>query len=113
MRESTLNFGGELKEIPISIPIDKRFNTTISPTPVQEQDLIELAVGGVELPMDQGDYVSEPSPDNIMINGSEAHFCGVNKVTLPIARMKELAREDQNENLVTYRCNECSKCITC
>ena len=46
MRESTLNYGGELKEIPISIPIDKRFNTTISPTPVQEQDLIELAGGG-------------------------------------------------------------------
>ena len=46
MRESTLNYGGELKEIPISIPIDKRFNTTISPTPVQEQDLIELEGGG-------------------------------------------------------------------
>ena len=52
--------------------------------------------------MDQGDYVSESSPDNIMINGSEAHFCGVNKVTLPIARMRELVREYQNENLVTY-----------
>ena len=70
MRES------ELKDIPILIPIDKRFNITISPTSVKEQDLIEL---GGELPMDQGDYVSEPSPDNIMVNGSKAHFCGVNK----------------------------------
>ena len=32
----------ELKDIPILIPIDKRFNITISPTSVKEQDLIEL-----------------------------------------------------------------------
>ena len=110
MKESTLSYRGELKEIPISIPIDKRFNITIHPTPVQEQDLIEL---GGELPVGHGDYISEPNPDDISINGTEAHFCGVNKVTLPIARMRELVGEDQNENLVTYKCNECAKCITC
>jgi len=45
MKESILNYRGGLKEIPISIPIDKRFNITIHPTPVQEQDLIELGGG--------------------------------------------------------------------
>ena len=45
--------------------------------------------------------------------GAEAHICAVHKISIPIARMRELVGQDESDNLVTYRCDSCAKCLTC
>ena len=42
MRESTLNYQGRTKDIHLAIPIDKRFNISINPTPLPESTLLEM-----------------------------------------------------------------------
>ena len=49
MRESTLNYQGRTKDIHLAIPIDKRFNISVNPTPLPESTLLEMGgeiVGG-------------------------------------------------------------------
>ena len=50
MRESILNYPGRAEDLHLSIPVDKRFNISINPTPIPETTLTEMGgeigVGG-------------------------------------------------------------------
>ena len=111
MRESILNYPGRAEDLHLSIPVDKRFNISINPTPIPETTLTEM---GGEIGVGGGDYMHEPIDNLKPIQvGAEAHFCSVLKVSIPIARMRELVGENESDNLVTYRCEKCAKCVTC
>ena len=96
------------KEIHYSVRIDRKFNILIHPTPITEVDVTEG--GGEVLP-----ELSETYEDNIEEeqDQNEAHFCGLVRTVIPIAKMRELINEDNNDQLVTYRCSKCAECITC
>ena len=52
--------------------------------------------------------------DMILDEGNETHFCGVFMTGIPIQKMRELINDDNPANeMITYRCDECAKCITC
>ena len=111
MRETTLNYQRWIEDLHPSIHIDKRFNISISPTPIPESTLIEMEG---EIEEGGGDFMHEPI-DNLkpIMRGAEANVCAVHKVSIPIARMRELVGEDDSDNPVSYRCDSCAKCITC
>ena len=41
------------------------------------------------------------------------HFCFVHKAVIPFARLRVLLDQDDVGDTVTFRCPECSKCMTC
>ena len=43
----------------------------------------------------------------------KVHFCSVHKAVIPIARLRVLLDQDDVGDTVSFRCPECSKCITC
>ena len=46
-------------------------------------------------------------------NACQWNFCGTNKASIPISRLRELADLDDKDNLVQYKCDTCMKCETC
>ena len=53
-------------------------------------------------------------PPLILDEGHEAHYCGVYKAGIPIQKMRELINDDNPASeMITYRCDECAKCVTC
>ena len=42
-----------------------------------------------------------------------AHLCSVNKALIPISKLRELVDQDDVDDVVTFRCPTCSKCVTC
>ena len=50
---------------------------------------------------------------NFMIDDETSHFCSVHKAVVPIARMRVLLDQDDIGDTVSFRCPECSKCLTC
>ena len=41
------------------------------------------------------------------------HFCSANKAYIPLSKLRETLDEDDLSDAITYRCPECSECITC
>ena len=92
------------REIPYSIMVNKTFNINIQPTPITKKDILD--VGGKILGHnEEGEYTihHEPSID---------HFCSAHKVGVPITKMRELMNLDNPDDIVSYRCKDCTQCIT-
>ena len=98
------------RKVQYAIPIDKKFNITVYPTPLNEKDMIDASVS-IDLETTESFDKFEPRiPES---SGLEAHFCSTNKQVIPIAKMRELVNEDNSDQLVTYRCSVCAECTTC
>ena len=94
----------EERQIHPSIQIDKRFNISIHPHPINDKDIIDIGGGIIE----------NEEPPLHLDEGNEAHYCGVHKIGIPIQKMRELINDDNPASeMITYRCDECAKCITC
>ena len=65
---------------------------------------------GLELDklIDTPDFVA-----NFLNTQKKVHFCSVHKAVIPIARLRVLLDQDDVGDTVSFRCPECSKCITC
>ena len=48
-----------------------------------------------------------------MLDDNRDHFCLVHKAVVPIARMRVLLGQDDIGDTISFRCPECSKCLTC
>ena len=48
-----------------------------------------------------------------LIDDNRNHFCSVQKAVVLIARMQVLLNLDDIRDTVSFRCPECSKCLTC
>ena len=90
-------------EVPYEIKADNLSGATLNPTPLTREDFIQSGIEpNKSIP---GESAAKPS-------GLEAHMCSVHQAWVPLAKMRELLNLD-NENLVTYRCQDCSQCIKC
>lgn len=83
------------------------------PTPLTEDDFKDLGVEtqapGIEILLE----TKEEEDLAIFSDYAQAHLCSVNKAMIPISKMRELIDQDDINDSVSYRCPECSKCITC
>jgi len=104
MKESLRSEPWREKDIPYSLPVDKHYKFQIHPTPITEKDILE--VGG------EIDDNTELRLNDIC-NQSLHHFCSAHKAAVPIAKMRELMNLDNPDDIVSYRCKDCSQCITC
>ena len=104
MKESVISRSWEEREIPYSIPVDKNYRFQFHPSPITEGDILD--VGGIILDN------TEQRVDQIC-KQSLHHFCSVHKAAVPIAKMRELMNLDNPDDIVSYRCKDCSQCITC
>ena len=93
------------KEIPYSLLVDKTFNIDINPTPVTEKDILDTG-GQIMDYTGEGEYTKNQDQ-------SVFHYCSAHKVGIPIAKMRELMNLDNPDDIVSYRCKDCAKCITC
>ena len=50
---------------------------------------------------------------NFLSTDDKEHFCSVHKAVIPIARLRVLLDQDDVGDTVSFRCPECSKCMTC
>ena len=50
---------------------------------------------------------------NFVFKDNRNHFCSVHKAVVPIAKMRVLLDQDDIGDRVSFRCPECSKCLTC
>ena len=50
---------------------------------------------------------------NFLNTHEKEHFCSIHKAVIPIARLRVLLDQDDVGDTVSFRCLECSKCITC
>ena len=54
----------------------------------------------------------EVDPPTVDYSCLEYHLC-INKALIPISKMRELVDQDDISDVITYRCPDCSKCLTC
>ena len=88
-----------------AIIADSDLGLTVNPFPLNPDDLLD--VGGHVVPdfeelVDSYNHVMEECETNF-----SQHFCGVYKAIIPIARMRELADEDDTVDTITCRCTDC------
>jgi len=103
MKQDIVRNPWEEREIQYSITIDKRFNISIHPHPLNEQDILDVGGGTVEHELNM----------QIETESNGGHFCGVHKTAVPIQKMRELINDDNPaDEMITYRCDDCAKCIT-
>ena len=50
---------------------------------------------------------------NVLMDDKRVHFCSVHKAVVPIAKMRVLLDQDDIEDLISFRCPEFSKYLTC
>ena len=50
---------------------------------------------------------------NFLSTEDREHFCSVHKAVIPIASLRVLLDQDNVGDTVSFRCPECSKCMTC
>ena len=50
---------------------------------------------------------------NFVLDDNRDHFCSVHKAVVAIARMRVLLDQDDIGDMVSFRCPECFKCLTC
>ena len=98
-------------EIPIRIIIDKAENISVYPSPVSEQDLREL--GGEILDDEFDEKEMEQRIMDHKTTGKDWYQCSVHSTRLPISKIRELVDQDDIDQLVTYRCDNCAKCEEC
>ena len=80
-------------------------------SPIEDNILQEMGFEpGFELEkfIDTPDFVA-----NFLNTQEKVHFCSVHKAVIPIARLRVLLDQDDVGDMVSFRCLECSKCITC
>ena len=103
--------GHECNDVYYSIAAVKSLGLTVNPSPLTKNDFRDA---GCDVPGDFEELIDQSStPVYSTGTGLEAHYCGVHKAVIPIARMRELVDQDDIGNSITYRCSECSKCMTC
>ena len=57
---------------------------------------------------DQPDFLA-----NFLFKNNSDNFCSVHKAVIPIARMKVLLDQDDIGDTLSFRCPDCSNCLTC
>ena len=93
-----------------SMYTDRKHGLTCHPHPLNEDDVRDI---GVAIPPELEDLVDHVNDSKHERSGFQAHYCGIFKATVPIARMREILDLDDCDEVSTYRCPECSKCIKC
>ena len=95
-----------------SVVIDNHLGLTCHPHPLLEEDVIAADVPTAE---EFEDRIDSKASEMIhrTNNGAHGHHCSVYKATVPIARMREILDQDDCDEVSTYRCPDCSKCIKC
>ena len=85
----------------------------LHPSPLTEQDFkdmgIKTEIPAVETLMNTEEEKSLAKFSDLI----QAHLCSANKAMIPISKMRELIDQDDIHDTVSYRCPDCSKCITC
>ena len=96
----------QTKEIRYSIPIIGS-RIQINPTPLTRRD---FDIGGCDL-----DSESEDEWDGELssLGTCLCVIASVHKATIPIARLREMVDADDVDEIITYRCPTCTKCIEC
>ena len=97
--------------IPIKIKVDKMEDISIYPYPLSEQDLIDA--GGIT----DDDELNPNRIEQLILDrkdsGRDWNKCGSHVARIPISKIRELIDQDDVDQLVTYRCNTCVKCLEC
>ena len=90
---------------------DNELGLTVNLFPINPEDILD--VGG-EIEPDFEELVNSCNHVMEELDSTYSqHFCGVHKVIIPIARMRELVDEDNTADTITYRFPDCSKCVVC
>ena len=97
--------------LPVRITADKNEGIYFHPTPLSDQDLIE-AGGRIEPEKDLESRIEQLIIDRT-IPGRNWNNCSIHTARIPISKIRELVDQDDVEQLVTYRCEQCSKCEEC
>ena len=50
---------------------------------------------------------------NFLVEDKKDHSCSIHKAVIPIARMRVLLDQEDIGDTVSFRCPECSQCLTC
>ena len=95
----------------LGLNLKARFQTSLYTSPIEDNILQEMDFEpGFELE----EYVDKPGfLANFLSTDDREHFCSVHKAVIPIARMRVLLDQDDVGDTVSFRCPECSKCMTC
>ena len=97
------------QKIMFSVEVEKNLGLTMHPYAINENDVIDA---GYTVPIQFEQLVDAEGPPELC-DGNDAHFCSVFKAVVPIARMRELIDQDDINDMVTFRCPACSKCLQC
>ena len=82
--------------------------TELNPSPLSSQDFTDLGCKVEEAQLEElGPKVNES------YSTLAGHWCYVNKAIIPISKMRELLDQDDIDDVISYRCPDCSKCLTC
>ena len=80
-------------------------------SPIEDNILQEM---GFEPGFELEKFINRPGfLANFFNTNEREHFCSVHKAVIPIARMRVLLDQDVVGDTVSFKCPECSKCMTC
>ena len=100
---------GELpKQIHYSLPAYKELGMSMHPHALNQQDFTDAGCVIPEELVDKGD----PGLFSTLMK-TVNHFCSVHKASIPMSHIRELIDQDDCNDLITYRCPDCSKCVKC
>ena len=97
--------------LPVRIIANKNEGIYFYPTPLSDRDLIEA--GGYIEPEENTESRIERLILDSKSSGRDWNKCSVHAARIPISKIRELVDQDDVEQLVTYRCEQCSKCEEC
>ena len=97
--------------IPVKIVAHKTEGIYFYPTPLSDTDLIE-AGGSVQYEEDPQSKIEKLILDR-KSPGRDWNTCSAHAARIPISKIRELVDQDDVEQLVTYRCEQCAKCEEC
>ena len=97
--------------IPVKIVAHKTEGIYFYPTPLSDTDLIE-AGGSVQYEEDPQSKIEKFILDR-KSPGRDWNTCSAHAARIPISKIRELVDQDDVEQLVTYRCEQCAKCEEC
>ena len=86
------------KYVPYSMIVDKQSGIEIHPTPTTGEDIIDVGGQVDEYRFIAATYCTE--------TGLEAHFFSDQKAMIPITAMRQLIDQDDQSQLVTFKCSD-------
>ena len=102
------------KTVHFSLNTDSELQHKVFPTPLTEED-----IGEFKMEPDHFEDFSKASCDPPLAAQEEKemldrfHLCPVLKAKVPLSKLRELLDKDDENDTVTYRCEDCAKCIKC